>query len=92
MLWHSHRAYKNKLPHAAHQDHAIPHAATGTPSDRATLAEPLSGSLLFAGEATDLEAPSTLHGAYASGLRAAQRVLDSVALASQVCTAPCLAG
>ena len=69
-----------------------PHAATGTPSDRATLAEPLSGSLLFAGEATDLEAPSTLHGAYASGLRAAQRVLDSVALASQVCTAPCLAG
>lgn len=91
MLRHSHRVYKNNVLHAVVQDDATPHAAAGTPSDRATLAEPLSGSLLFAGEATDPEAPSTLHGAYASGLRAARRVLDSVALASQVCTAPCLA-
>jgi monoamine oxidase len=42
-----------------------------SPADRASLAEPIDGRLLLAGEAVDLEQPSMLHGAWASGLRAA---------------------
>lgn len=49
------------------------YAVGSTPSDRATLAEPVSGSLLFAGEATSVSYPATVHGAYLSGVDAAQR-------------------
>lgn len=48
----------------------------GTPSDRATMTEPVGGSLLFAGEATHPEHPSTLHGAYLSGLQQALKVIS----------------
>lgn len=48
-----------------------------TPSDREALAEPLSNSLFFAGEATSVDYPSTVHGAYLSGLRAAEEVMDA---------------
>lgn len=47
-----------------------------TPADRATLAEPVRDRLLLAGEATWVDAPATVHGALASGRRAAQRLLD----------------
>lgn len=46
------------------------------PSD---LARPIDGTLFFAGEATDTSgATGTVHGAIASGVRAASQVLRSL--------------
>ncbi len=47
-----------------------------TPSLRVALAQPINSRLFFAGEATSSEAPATVHGALASGKRAAQEVID----------------
>jgi monoamine oxidase len=47
-----------------------------TPSLRADLARPINGRLFFAGEATSGEAPATVHGALASGTRAARELAD----------------
>jgi monoamine oxidase len=50
--------------------------ATGaTPDDYQTLAEPVAGRVMFAGEATNAEFPSTVHGAYLSGIRAAGQIV-----------------
>ncbi|MBF2006952.1 MAG: FAD-dependent oxidoreductase [Chlorogloeopsis fritschii C42_A2020_084] len=49
-------------------------------SDRATLAAPVANRLLFAGEATSEQYPSTVHGAYLSGLREANRILNEFAV------------
>lgn len=49
--------------------------ANGTPEDRQALSVPSMG-LQIAGEATWLKAPGTMHGAWFSGLRAADRVLS----------------
>lgn len=49
-------------------------AAGATPDDRAALATPLGRSVFFAGEATHTGYPSTVHGAYLSGLAAAKAV------------------
>lgn len=46
-----------------------------TPADRATLAEPVAGTLYFAGEATSENAPATVHGAYLSGVSAAEQII-----------------
>jgi len=43
--------------------------------DLDALAAPLEGRLCFAGEATHREYPTTVHGAYLSGLREAQRIV-----------------
>ncbi|KMQ50999.1 amine oxidase [Chitinispirillum alkaliphilum] len=43
-------------------------------SDYSTLAQPF-GTILFAGEATSSEYPGTVHGAYLSGVREAQRII-----------------
>jgi len=49
------------------------------PRHREALAAPLGGKLYFAGEATDLEGHSgTVHGAIASGRRAAEEVAGNV--------------
>ena len=48
-----------------------------TPALRAALAQPINDQLFFAGEATSSDAPATVHGALASGQRAAQEVLES---------------
>ena len=40
------------------------------------LARPVGDRLLFAGEATNRRYPATVHGAYLSGVREAERVLD----------------
>lgn len=45
------------------------------PSMREQLAQPLESRLHFAGEATERDHFSTVHGAYLSGLRAAQEVM-----------------
>lgn len=44
--------------------------------DRAALAEPLGPRLILAGEATSVRFPSTVHGAWLSGIAAAERLLD----------------
>lgn len=46
-----------------------------TPEDRENLGQPFK-RLFFAGEATSVDQPSTVHGAYASGLRAADELLE----------------
>ena len=48
-----------------------------TPEMRAALAAPLNGRVFFAGEATDKACFGTAHGAYLSGLRAANDVLST---------------
>jgi len=52
----------------------IPIGATGTECD--VLAEPIGNRLFFAGEATHREYPATTHGAYLSGIREAERVIN----------------
>lgn len=52
------------------------HVAVGSsPEDLRTLAQPASERVLFAGEATHEKCYATVHGAYLSGLREAERVL-----------------
>ena len=41
---------------------------------RRALAEPVARKLYFAGEATHLDYPATVHGAYLSGIREAGRI------------------
>lgn len=53
-------------------------AATGTLTDRSTLAEPVGGTLLFAGEAMHVTHPSSLHGAYWSGVAQGMRVVAAM--------------
>jgi monoamine oxidase len=45
-----------------------------TPEDYDTLAAPIGNVLFFAGEHTHREHPATVHGAYLSGLRAADEI------------------
>jgi monoamine oxidase len=54
------------------------HALPGHWDARATLAAPVDGRLFFAGEATHAFFFSTAHGAWMSGLRAAQEALDAI--------------
>ncbi|WP_292722821.1 FAD-dependent oxidoreductase, partial [Microbacterium sp. 13-71-7] len=58
----SHGSYSHVAAGASHHDHDA-------------LAGPVDGVLHFAGEATWGEEPATVGGAYASGARAAERVL-----------------
>lgn len=45
------------------------------PAVRDDLAEPVGDSLFFAGEATASDYPSTVHGAYLSGMAAAEQIM-----------------
>lgn len=49
-----------------------PHAV---PADYKALARPVANRLFFAGEATSVEYPATVHGALLSGQRAAQEII-----------------
>lgn len=50
----------------------------GADSDmRVDLAAPVEGKIYFAGEATHSDFPSTVHGAYLSGEREAQRIIEA---------------
>jgi monoamine oxidase len=55
------------------------YARPGHADDRAVLAAPVDGRIFFAGEATSLNFFSTVHGAYETGVRAAEAALDSLA-------------
>jgi len=51
------------------------YVATGaTPSDRQTLGESVGDRLFFAGEAISQKYPSTVHGAFLSGVEAAKKI------------------
>ncbi len=50
-------------------------AVGSSPADRDALARPIGGRLLLAGEATSRDAFATVHGAYLSGRRQAERLL-----------------
>jgi monoamine oxidase len=56
------------------------HALPGHAGDRAVLAAPVDGRLFFAGEATHPNFYSTCHGAWLSGLRAAEEALAALGL------------
>jgi len=58
------------------------YAEPGHADDRAVLAAPVDNRIFFAGEATSPNFFSTVHGAYESGLRAAQEALASLAMVS----------
>ncbi|MDN3543114.1 FAD-dependent oxidoreductase [Kinneretia asaccharophila] len=51
------------------------HVLGSHPAQRDDLAQSVNGRLFFAGEATDRQHYQTVHGAYQSGLRAAQELL-----------------
>jgi monoamine oxidase len=55
------------------------HALPGEAAARALLAQPVDGRLLFAGEATHATDFSTAHGAYQSGVRAAEQAIARLA-------------
>lgn len=54
------------------------HALPGHAGARIILARPVGGRLFFAGEATHQSDFSTAHGAWESGIRAAEEMLESV--------------
>lgn len=54
----------------------LPVGASGEDYDN--LARPVGQRLLFAGEATTRDYPATVHGAFLSGKREAQRIIDSL--------------
>lgn len=56
---------------------AYSHMAIGsTEEDVDALIEPIDNRVFFAGEATSEESPSTVHGAYLSGIREAERIVQ----------------
>ena len=58
---------------------AYSYVPAGALKDREILARPVAGTLFFAGEATELKGHSaTVHGAMASGQRAARQVLNTL--------------
>ena len=61
----------------------VPVGATG---QRAILAEPIGNVLYFAGEATHVTRPATVHGALESGERAADEVENAFLHAQQSTT------
>ena len=57
---------------------AYSYAAPGCrPGDRSELASPVGRTLFFAGEATSADYPCTVHGAWLSGVRAAEELLET---------------
>ena len=58
-------------------------AVDSTPLDHDAFLEPVGERLYFAGEHTSSAYPSTVHGAYLSGLDAAARCEGQVATATQ---------
>ena len=53
------------------------YAVGSTPADRVTLGETVGDYLYFAGEAVDVDYYQTTIGAYNTGIRAANAIIDS---------------
>ncbi|WPF86992.1 FAD-dependent oxidoreductase [Cyanobacterium aponinum AL20118] len=51
------------------------YATNSTPNHRQELAKPINKRVFFAGEATSIDYPATVHGAYFSGLRVSQEII-----------------
>lgn len=67
------------------QEELISYVPSGGLSAQAELAHPVGDTLFFAGEATNTEGHNgTVHGAIATGLRAASEVLGSAARAGDL--------
>ena len=64
----------------------------GTPAHRARLGEPILPGLWFAGEATSVRYPATMHGAWFSGEHAAAQVLAEPGLSRVAVVGAGLAG
>jgi monoamine oxidase len=58
---------------------AYSHACPGSADARARLAQPAEGRIFFAGEATSPHAFSTAHGAWETGVRAAEEAIGALA-------------
>lgn len=59
---------------------AYSYGKIGSDGAQLALAAPMNGTLFFAGEATDITGNNgTVHGAIASGLRAAKEIVESIA-------------
>jgi monoamine oxidase len=63
---------------------AYSYARVGRSDERAVLAAPAHGRLFFAGEATSREDFSTAHGAYRTGVRAAEEAIAALATPRKV--------
>ncbi len=70
--WTSHRPAwsRNRFAHGSYSSNAF----GSTRADRVALAEPIAGRIFFAGEATEPDYSSTVHGAYETGHRVARQV------------------
>ncbi len=64
----------------AHIGGAYAYAVPGSAGARARLAEPVDGRLFFAGEATHASRFTTAHGAYETGVAAAEAILSALEL------------
>ena len=62
----------------SHVGGAYSHALPGHAGQRSVLAQPFDGRVFFAGEATHPFDYSTAHGAYASGVRAAEEAIAAL--------------
>ena len=60
----------DRFAHGSYSTNAV----GSTRADRVALGEPVAGRIFFAGEATEPDYSSTVHGAYRTGLRVARQV------------------
>ncbi len=64
----------DRFAHGSYSTNAV----GSTRADRVTLGEPVAGRIFFAGEATEPDYSSTVHGAYRTGLRVARQVVAEI--------------
>ena len=60
----------DRFAHGSYSTNAV----GSTRADRVALGAPVDGRMFFAGEATEPDYSSTVHGAYRTGLRVARQV------------------
>jgi monoamine oxidase len=66
---------RDRFAHGSYSTNAV----GSTRADRVALGEPVAGRIFFAGEATEPDYSSTVHGAYRTGLRVAREVATETA-------------
>ncbi len=73
------RAMHSDWAHDPHVMGALSYTPVGRSHARSDLKVPIDGKIFFAGEATSISAPASLHGAYNEGLRAADEIHKTLA-------------